>query len=283
MPICLIGCNWAFKLDATDLAPPIDADRPDADPRADLDRDRLVDVEDPCIAPDVDLLVDSDDDMTRNGLDSCPWHPGNFADTDGDGIADPCDPFPTTGDRLRCLMALTDPDMNVLMWKPRELVTPPWILFNPRSLLGETGSISADWPFEATGTTTYDVMLILPINSRPRVQLLVRAAATPQATDVGCELVIQNNLWTFSIVPGRLAASTFPPFSTGGRFHVSMTIEPGNAAEVANVRCSVRVVGASLTTKAYVPLSPGHLGFATTEAIAIGGISVYERDDAPPL
>ena len=38
-----VGCNWAFGLEPGVYKPPPDADRPDADPRADLDRDGIKD------------------------------------------------------------------------------------------------------------------------------------------------------------------------------------------------------------------------------------------------
>lgn len=51
------GCNWAFGIDNTALQPYFDAaPPPDGDPRIDLDRDGIKDVEDTCIAPFADAI-----------------------------------------------------------------------------------------------------------------------------------------------------------------------------------------------------------------------------------
>lgn len=56
-----------YDLGATELVPPRAAlALPDADPRVDLDRDGLEDVEDPCIALATDALVDTDGDGVAN-------------------------------------------------------------------------------------------------------------------------------------------------------------------------------------------------------------------------
>ena len=126
----LAGCNSVFGLDPAALKPESDASlRPDGDPHADLDRDGIKDVVDSCISPAADRLVDSDADFMANGVDLCAFDKAMTSDSDGDGFGDACDPYPQLpGDRQRCLMAFTDPDMDVIMWKSREVVAKPWAL-----------------------------------------------------------------------------------------------------------------------------------------------------------
>ena len=262
--------------------PPPDADRPDADPRADLDRDGIKDVDDACIAPEVDGLLDSDQDMVPNATDSCPFDKLATTDADGDGIADACDPFSTAGDRLRCLMVFSDPDMNVVMWRGRDAQS-TWILYEPRILFGNGGSIIADWPLEgSTATTAFDVYGSLGFTTGGGTfDVLVRAAPTPQPTDAGCRLTTGSQ-WSLGILPGPSAVAAVQQPTSGGYFRFRVTLQPASTG--TNVRCVLSISTAGTTLISGTTMWPaGHVAFATTTRVAIYGIAVYERDDAPPL
>ncbi|MDQ3365499.1 MAG: hypothetical protein M3680_08730 [Myxococcota bacterium] len=151
------GCNAVFGLGDTAISVPGDAVMIDGDPRVDLDRDDIKDISDTCIAPAADGLVDSDRDGIANRDDGCPFDAAHGGDADRDGVPDACDPSDLAGDRVRCVMAFRDPDLNFAMWKPRSPVA-TWITTQPSQLTGSGSSgIVADWPFEGPAVTTYVV------------------------------------------------------------------------------------------------------------------------------
>jgi hypothetical protein len=278
------ACNPLFGLDPTALRPEIDASlRPDGDPHADLDRDGIKDVVDSCIAPTADRLFDTDFDMVANGIDPCPLDSGAGADPDGDGLGDICDPYPATaGDRQRCLMTFTDPDMDVAMWKARDTVAMPWTLFEPRELIGRQGSIVADWPFESPAVTTYDVRGLLLGTHVGDFSVLPRAGLVPQPTDVGCVISMSGAAWTIDTVPSSGAPAAVNTSSEYGvKFRLLVTIAPKSSDDL---RCSVSIAGAlpvSVATRVSLPVA--NLGFSTSTYVAITGLAIYERDDAPAL
>ena len=280
----LAACNSLFGLNETALKPELDASlRPDADPHADLDRDGIKDVVDSCIAPAADRLIDSDGDGTANGSDLCAFDQTATADSDGDGFGDACDPYPDLpGDRQRCLMAFTDPDMNVVMWKARETVAMPWVLYEPRGLQGFQGSIVADWPFESPAVTTYDVRGRFIAPTTGNIAVLPRAGLVPLPTDVGCRLSFSGAAWTFDTVPPSGAPATVPmDTALAVPYRMIVTIAP--KATGKNLGCTIVTGLAPLDVATTVTLPEANLGFSTSEHVTIESIVIYERDDAPPL
>lgn len=278
----IAGCNWAFGLEPGVYQPPPDADRPDADPRADLDRDGIKDIDDPCIAPEVDGLLDTDQDMVINASDACPFDKDARSDVDGDGIGDACDPFGVAGDRLRCLMVFSDADMNVLMWKLRD-ATAQWFMYEPRVLFGYRGSVTAEWPLEGNApSTTFDIYgrITFSSNMPGRLDVLPRAGATPQPTDAGCSL-ISGGTWTLSTLPGLMTPQVVMTQTTASHFRLRVTVQPMQTGP--NIRCTLRWPTGSITTFASTTVWPtGYLAFSTANtSVGIFGIAVYERDDAP--
>jgi hypothetical protein len=289
-----LGCNRIFDIGNTGLEPALDGSiAPDADPSVDLDRDGTRDIEDSCIAPDTDLLVDSDGDGLPNAGDPCPFDLTAATDADGDGIGDRCDPFPQmAGDRRRCLMAFTAPDLDVQMWKPRD-DPPVWNVSMPRYLSARlSGSVRADWSFEAPspGTTTYQAW-INEFTPYHQVSLLARSSTAPDGKDVGC-LVMPGDVfgvpaaigggWMLQTTGGASALSTTIPSGTTARMLLTATFSPVPSATGINLRCTVRFEsGVVLTVDDTLPLPVGTLALSTTAISSVFGLSIYERDDAP--
>lgn len=283
------ACNRAFGIENTGILPPDDASiGPDGDPRIDLDRDGIKDIEDPCIAPDTDLTVDSDGDGTRSNVDLCPFDRNATADADGDGIGDACDPTTDGGDRVRCLMAFTDPELDIAMWHPRD-DSGAWTLAGPRALSARmVGSIHADWSFESPTVTTFDITgYVFTATSgtgavNKRFDVLVRAGREPTELEVGCSLVSGVN-WLLVASDGSTATLGPPPSGVfSSRYTMAVTIVPG-AVDGKTLRCRARLESgpiASVSGVADLPI--GTLGFATDGPGGVTGIVVYERDDAPP-
>jgi hypothetical protein len=283
LTITVVGCNWAFDLTPTELTPTLDAaPRPDADPRVDNDRDGIKDVVDPCIAADTDLLVDSDGDGTINNGDACPFVMASTNDADGDGIGDACDPFATAGDRVRCLIAFTDPELDTLVWRARGNA-PSWTLHHARVIVGDaTQAIITDWPYEGPRTTTYEIVGRLFTTAAGTFQVLVRAGDTPSPTDLGCAIDVRANAWTVRVVPtGELNVITVST-ALAITYRLAITLQP--TATGTNLRCKVSVAnGGAVQAQGHVPFQTGTLAFTTDLHTTIEGILVLERDDAPAL
>jgi hypothetical protein len=278
------GCNSLFGLEATELRPELDASlRPDGDPHADLDRDGIKDVVDSCIAPAADGLIDSDGDGVPNGKDICAFDTDVAGDSDGDGFGDVCDPYPSlVGDRLRCLMTFSDPDMDIVMWKARDTVAMPWVLYEPRALQGFEGSIVADWPFESSAVTTYEIRGRFIMPTTGDFAVLPRAGLIPLPTDVGCKLSISGAAWTLDTVPSSGAPVPVPVITAlSVQFRMLVTMAP--KATGNNLGCSLTIGSAPSTVATRVTLPEANLGFSTSARVTIQGIVIYERDDAPPL
>jgi hypothetical protein len=285
----LAACNRVFGIENTGVLPSQDAAvAPDGDPRIDLDLDGIKDVEDPCIAPDTDLMVDTDADGTTNATDSCVLVAATSIDGDGDGIGDGCDPTPATpGDRVRCVMGFTDPELDVAMWHPRD-ESKAWTLYYPRSLsVNGTGSIIADWSFESPNVTTMQVsgsFYTSGIAQTARFEVLARAARTPDPTDVGCALGISElGGYTLSTSDGTSAA-VGPPRSTNvpAKFTLSVTLVP-RAVDGRTLRCrAVLDDNPPAFVEQAAALPVGTLAIGAKGFASVHGIVVYERDDAPP-
>ncbi len=273
------ACNRVFGIADTDLREILDAPAaPDADPRADHDGDGIKDVEDPCIASEVDLLIDSDGDTLANGDDPCPFDPAATGDADGDGIGDVCDPSGTP-DRVRCVMALSDPDLNIAMWRVRDDPL-SWQLYYPRALVASSaGSIAAGFSFESPAVTTIAVTGHVP-PSTTRFAVYPRAAHGPAADEVGCELVA-GTAWSLATA-GSPQTSLGPyPASNNARFWMQLVVTPA-ANDSVTLRCRARLGTnpiAKVETRAALPA--GTVGFATTAGGTVTSIVIYERDDAP--
>jgi hypothetical protein len=274
------GCNWAFGIDNTDIQPYFDAaPPPDGDPRIDLDRDGIKDVEDPCIAAFADALVDTDFDGLPNGVDPCPFDSEPTEDADGDGIGDLCDPSSLPGDRVRCLMAFTDAELNLAMWRIRDNAD-SWIFHHPRILRAvESGSIVADWSFESPRVTTFHVVGLLYATSL-RFSVLARGARAPGDGDVGCTLSAGIN-WLLAGPGGATASLGARPSGFSTRFSLWVTLLPGGA-DGMTLRCAAQLGTnpmASIDATAALPF--GTLGFVAEPTGTVTGLAVYERDDAP--
>lgn len=273
---CLVGCNRLFGIDETGLRPTLDAPSgPDADPRVDLDRDRIADVEDPCIAPDTDLLVDSDFDGAPNNEDPCPFDRRSTSDSDGDGIGNVCDPS-AMQERVRCLMGFSDPELDLAMWKPRGSPD-AWVLWQPRVLAAvQPGALVADWPFESPGVTVYDVSGI--IRTAPaRFGVLARADLVSPDRDTGCILARDSTSISMTATGGG-TAMLLSTTAVGVPFTLQMTIDP-LAVEGPTLRCRVRFDGMStaVTIEASPVLPPGRFGLVIEPGGSLLGIGIYER------
>lgn len=273
---CLLGCNRLFGIDETALRPTLDAAAgPDADPRVDLDRDRIADVEDPCIAPDTDQLIDSDADGMANSMDPCPFDRRSTSDSDGDGIGNVCDPD-TEQLRVRCLMGFSDPELDLAMWKPRGNPD-AWLLWTPRLLVAvQPGALVADWPFESPGVTVYDVGGVL-LSTTTKLALLARADLASSESDTGCVL----SRGVGGIALGATGADAAPIISAevgALAFTMQMTVDP-LATAGHTIHCRVRLDGSTSATviEASPALPPGRVGLVIEPGGSIHGLGVYER------
>jgi hypothetical protein len=287
------GCNRVLGLEQT-----IEVDaRIDTPPREgpfiDLDGDGIPDDIDPCIAATSDPLYDSDVDNRSNNVDGCPTTSRNQTDntdSDHDGIPDVCDPFPASGgDRRRCLMAFTNPDLNQRLWVGRTGEQPWHLTFESGHLASfpqTTETIFAAEPIAGAGTTTFNLYGHYVTSSSDAFRIWLRAADEPSPTDVGCELAGSPSDAHVSILPAGPSAAVTPlPI---GYFFMSATVVPGAAPADDNVRCTVYFdpdpTGPTTTVTAHVDLPPGRIGFGAVNDIAyVYAIDILERDDAPPL
>lgn len=272
----LLGCNPLFGIDETELRPTLDArPPPDADPRIDLDRDRIPDVEDPCIAPDTDLLIDSDFDGIANNQDPCPFDRRSTSDSDGDGIGNVCDPD-TEQLRVRCLMAFSDAELDISMWKPRG-DPEAWLLWTPRLLVAvQAGALVAEWPFEAPGVTVYDVSGVLN-QTTTRLAVLARSQLSSPEADTGCVLT-RSSAGVALGTTGAGRASIISATTASVSFTMQMTVDP-LAAGGNTIRCRVRVEGmtSAALAEAAVTLPEGRFGLVIEPAGSISGLGIYER------
>ncbi|MDQ3365501.1 MAG: hypothetical protein M3680_08740 [Myxococcota bacterium] len=287
------GCNAVFGIAETATVAPDDAYLIDGDPRVDLDRDDLKDISDPCIAPAADGLVDSDGDGLANRDDPCPFDLGT-TDADGDGIGDACDPTPVTGDRVRCVMAFRDPDLNHAMWKQRGPAE-TWRTTGPGELraLGGSSSIVADWPFEAAVVTAYDVRgsYVGKVPDFSRFSVIVRAGPLPADGEVACSLVtagrIPATLMLVLSTPDAKRQADLPAMLENTHFKLVTAIAPASAGGGSLVGCRAVVVSSAdfavtTTLLASLPLPEGRLAFSVQDAnVVLHSLTVYERDDVP--
>jgi hypothetical protein len=287
-----LACNRTFGIENTDLRPADDGSLgPDADPRADLDRDGIKDLQDSCIAPDTDLLIDSDGDGVPNGQDACPFVFAATPDSDGDGIGDACDPFPAlAGDRIRCLMAFSDPELDIHMWLSREDPA-SWVFYQPRAMVSfAPGTLVADWPFEAPAPliTTYQAV-VASYSPFGAVSLLVRAATPSPDGDVGCIAepgdvfaapAAISSPWSLSTTSGTSVLTTFRPSGVTAAYQLTATMVPSR--DGITTHCQLRFeTGEAVALDEVLPTSLGNMGLASVAHSQVRGLVVYERDDAP--
>jgi hypothetical protein len=289
------ACNQVLGIHGTRLV-----DSPvavDADMRPDLDHDGIPDPIDPCIAAQADGVEDHDGDGIVNQDDGCPALNPNGPDSDGDGVPDACDPFPALpGDRHRCTMRFLDADLNSALWQPRT-GSPAWMLTMPGMLAGgfAPSSIVAVETIEAPATTAYDVQGRFSTTSTlpTEIGLWLRAGDAPDPSDVGCVLVASTSTSYFHLElrgAGVNVAST-PATAQDGAIGMTAVLEP--TASGANVRCYAWIVwfdGVDDVARSYGPIATavalpaGQVGFSVNNAgVAIDILTVYDRDDSPPL
>jgi hypothetical protein len=285
--LLLAGCNQVFgntPVELVDARPLVD-EGPDF---GDRDRDGIPDPDDPCIQSIWDREADWDGDSYPNKTDGCPFDYESF-DTDADAIFDECDPFAQlAGDRWRCIMAFRNPTLNAELWTARDGTDMTWSVLQALTANG-TGSLVADESFEAPGVTSYDLVVYsgtgLEAGSDAAATLFIRAGSSSSPSDVGCEVSGNATSSQLSMVgvAGIAPATIAQPIVRMNK--ISATIAPG---EAVNVRCEARFFGltgiTSISVKGHVDLPPGHVAFAARNAGAtFQALSVYERDDAPPL
>ena len=285
--LLLAGCNQVFGNSPVELidARPLVDEGPDF---GDRDRDGIPDPDDSCIQSVWDREADWDGDSFPNKTDGCPFDYESF-DGDGDTIYDECDPFAQlTGDRWRCIMAFRNPTLNAELWTARDGTDMTWNMLQALTANG-TGSLVADESFEGPRVTSYDLVVYsgtgIDAGSDAAATLFVRASTSASPSDVGCEVAGNTTTSRLSIVgaAGITPASIAQPMVRLSR--ISATIAPG---ETPNLRCTAWFFGQTgvtpITVKGHVDVAPGHVGFASRNANAtFQALSVYERDDAPPL
>ncbi len=297
LAVCLAagGCNAVFGLHDTQLK--LD----DADTRPDLDHDGIADVDDPCIAAMADGIEDLDMDAIANKDDGCPLENPNGPDGDGDGVPDVCDAFAArAGDRHRCTMRFLSADLDNALWRPRA-GSPPWSLSTIGGLQSgsSASSVIATETIEAPATTEYDLNIDLTPTPGAAAVLgvWVRAGDPAAASDVGCVLRSDTaNTWHLELgSPGSQSSSDAISFGQIVDFAVArmrVVVEP--AATGANLRCAVAVSWngggqgggqasfGPLTATAILPAGSFALANDNMQVV-VNVLSVYDRDDAPPL
>jgi hypothetical protein len=285
----LVGCNQIFGVQETGLndagVVSIDAPVP-----PDRDRDGLADPDDPCVASIADAKADYEGDNYLNESDGCPFD-YESVDGDGDTLFDECDPLGmVAGDRVRCIMAFQNPVITRELWFPRAGDTAMWNIFGLSGISATgTGTLVIAEHTEAPMTTSYDLLVhtgpVMSPASEAAVTLWMRTNQMPSGSDVGCELRGNGSASTLTLLgaPSPTSAPIARAFS--GSWKVQVTIEPGVSGR-ANVRCSTRPWAGTLngTVKAEIALPPGTLGFGVEATSSVfAGLTVIERDDAPPL
>lgn len=281
LAIATAGCNAVLGIERTissDAAPSTDGPPPEPD----LDRDGTLDVDDPCIATLTDSKLDSDGDARDNADDDCPFDATEGADADGDGIQDACDPFPASGgDRIRCVMALSNPGLNARLWRaaPGDMA---WSFGGPGLYTAAGGGIVATAAIDAPVSTSFDVYGTLSIGGggSGSATLWLRTDVTPSPSDVGCEVRADATSVTLSIVHGGPPIVEPVARAFGGAIRMRATLEPG--ASGTTVRCELAyttfmpLIVPVLTGSVVIP--PGRIGFsAVTAGLGIYGITVMER------
>jgi hypothetical protein len=264
--LLLLGssCNWAFDIEDTELMPSTGGG-------TDLDLDSIPDDEDPCIAAMQDETDDYDRDELLTATDPCPFDPATSQngnpDTDGDGVNDACDPFPTTsGDSRRCTMRFYNTDLNARLWKETSS-TMVWSS-SPGSLYANEDSLPSNLAstldLEQVAEPTFDVTLFTSGDpfSTHGVRVWARAA-DPASRDVGTPMML-----------------TGTPFPLASSLRIQLTLEPATGA----IRCTVSRPPDRWVVTATAPLGAGHLGFGAEGAqVQVTGVAIYDRTTILPL
>ena len=276
------ACNQVFGIEPVEQST-VDASLMDADLRADLDADGLADDVDHCIAGPIDELLDLDSDDIPSGVDACAFDPSAL-DRDQDGVAAACDSFPDlAGDRRRCVMNFRDYDLNPLLWRPRP-GHDGWDARYMTTSATRGGTIVAVTPLEGTGTTSIQVYAALgvgtPTADGGTFRLIVRGSPLDDASDTGCVVTRSNGSYQLSFLP-PVASLTLA--AEGSLFLLTATFVPGETGGSANLRCTLdTLAGRAASATGKVELPGGRVALSATNLdIAIYGLGVYERDDAP--
>jgi hypothetical protein len=285
LAIACAGCNVAFGLSATKLAP--DAADQSA-PARDRDRDNIPDPEDDCIAGIADRRIDWEGDGIANEDDPCPFE-YESTDGDGDGVYDDCDPFPASaGDHRRCVMAFQSATINLALWRPRAGDEAAWDLIGVGLRGGPTGTLLAEERVEAPTTTSYELHGYPPAPAtEAAITLWLRAGEVASPADVGCEVRGTTTTTTLTIVGTRPPVTQViaRPLQHVGKLRA--TIAAGAPPGMANVRCGVRFYSdyTSATVSGEVVLPEGRfgLGVEATTTMNFQGLMILDRDDHPAL
>jgi len=291
----MTGCNAWFGVTSTDIIDAGSIVTVDAEVvPPDRDRDGIIDVDDSCIASIADAYGDYEGDAFLNNVDGCPFDYEQF-DAEGDTIYDDCDPFPSlSGDRRRCIMMFQNPTITRALFVPRAGDTATWNLLGVSGIVGKgTGTLVTAEKIEAPPslTTTLDTLFYLdqpkPPATQTQITLWVRTNQTPAASDVGCELRGDSSTVTLSLLGGPTPRSVVTNVSIQGGWRLQTTFAPSVTGR-SNVRCTVHsafTVSAPVKVDAEIALPPGTAGVGILDdsSAQLGGIVVYERDDAPTL
>ena len=274
----LAGCNQILGIEATNIL--------DGDTRPDLDKDGIVDIDDPCIASQVDDIEDWDRDHIPNGKDSCPSFLQAPADTDGDGVADDCDPHETIpGDRSRCVMRFLNADLNAALWAPRAgAPLEPTAAF---LYVAEGQSVLATGPvLPASPSVTIDIIgYVGAIPADAIVRIFLRAGPMPSPTDVACELRATPTqttvVLTGAVTEAAPAGPTMIPMNYGG-FGMQLRMQPTHSGN--NVMCLIGYDNTVLWVERHIDFPPGNFGFGVARGDTyLYMIAIYDRDNAQPF
>jgi len=282
------SCNWAFDIEDTELMPSTGGG-------TDLDLDSIPDDEDPCIAAMQDEADDYDRDDLLNATDPCPFDPADSQngnpDTDGDGVNDACDPFPSVaGDSRRCTMRFYNTDLNARLWNETSSTmvwssSPGSLYANEDSL---PSSLASTLDLERVAEPTFDVTLISSGDpfSTHGVRVWARAADPASRDDVGCEVFGGQTYTRIAVAlgDGRDVGTpmmlTGTPFPLASSLRIQLTLQPATGA----IRCIVSRPPDRWVVTATAPLGPGHLGFGAEGAqLQVTGVAIYDRSAIQPL
>jgi hypothetical protein len=111
-------------------------------------------------------------------------------------------------------------------------------------------------------------------------RLIVRGSPTTDATDTGCELTQLTRGYQLGLLPAGDSLSLDTDINY---FLLSATFVPSGATAGPNLRCTLDTLdGRTASLSASVAMPGGRVAFgATSAAVTIVGLGVYERDDAP--
>jgi hypothetical protein len=279
----LTSCNQFFGLEETQLMPSVGGG-------TDLDLDGVPDDMDPCIAAMLDDTDDYDRDELLNTMDPCPFdsamsQSGN-PDTDGDGVNDACDPFPTmAGDSRRCTMRFYNTDLNARLWHETDTM-PTWSSVPGMLVANDDGlpsTLASTLDLEKVAEPTFDVSLYTTTTETSAdhaARVWVRAAAAASRDDVGCEVYGNSTYTRIAIALGDGRDVGTPLMLTGTAFplesdlRMQVTVIPATGT----IRCVLSRFPDRWTVTAVAPLGAGTLGFGSEAfQMQVHGLAIYDR------